>query len=373
MKSNAFSLVDLIAALVIIALVGGLIFPAVQASRETARRQACMNNLRQIGVAMQQYHDTFQTLPGHKVGPGAGNRKSVFANLLPQLGQQALYNELAEQRWQVPWSREKAGKDGQTIRDKAGKTTPGPYCTTIPLFLCPEDTAFLSKKDDEIAYTNYVASHGDWITGQNETFTRGPFVPNNWLKLEDIVDGAANTIAMSERAIASNKSKTIEQDKEIVQEYDGTAKTQGNIIVAKEDVDPNDPEKPAFASCFQRAVGDTVIDPDKLEIDRNRAGTRWGDGQHFFTVTNTILPPNAASCMLTTVDLHPLISPPTSYHVGGVNVLMLDGQTKFVSNVIDCGGTFSNKKCVKEGPSPFGVWGAMGSIADFKPASPVIE
>ncbi len=178
---------------------------------------------------------------------------------------------------------------------------------------------------------------------------------------------------MSERAIASNKFKAIEQGKEIVREYDGMAKTQGNIIVAKEDVDPDNPEKPAFAPCFQRAVGDTVIDPDKLEIDRNRAGTRWGDGQHFFTVTNTILPPNAASCMLTTVDMKPIVVPPTSYHIAGVNVLMLDGQTKFVSNNIDHDGDFTNKKCVKEGPSPFGVWGAMGSIADMKKATENVE
>ncbi len=82
MKYYAFTLIDLVAAIVIVTLVGCLIFPSIQASRETARRHACMSNLRQIGVAMQQYHDTFQTLPGHKVGPGAGNRKSVFTNLV---------------------------------------------------------------------------------------------------------------------------------------------------------------------------------------------------------------------------------------------------------------------------------------------------
>ncbi len=103
MKYYAFTLVDLVAAIVIVTLVGCLIFPSIQASRETARRQACMNNLRQIGVAIQQYHDVHKTLPGHKVGPGAGNRKSVFTNLLPQLGQQAIYDELIEQKWQVPW------------------------------------------------------------------------------------------------------------------------------------------------------------------------------------------------------------------------------------------------------------------------------
>ncbi len=366
MKSKAFSLVDLVAAIVIVTLVGCLIFPTIQASRETARRHACMNNLRQIGVAMQLYHDTFQTLPGHKVGPGARNRKSAFTFLLPQLGHQAVYDEIVEQKWQMPWRRDKADEKGKTLKANDGKNVPSPYCTTIPVFLCPEDTAFLSKKDDELAYTNFVVSHGDWITGQNETFTRGPFVPDHWLTLEDIVDGVTNTIAMSERAIASSKFKHIVNGEEMVREYDGTTKTQGSIIVTKEGGDSDDPEKPAFASCFQRAGGNAITDPDKFEIDRNRAGTRWGDGQHFFTVTNTILPPNAASCMLNADDKQPIIAPPTSYHVGGVNVLMLDSHTKFVSNNIDHGGDFSNKKCVKEGPSPFGAWGAMGNIVDTK-------
>jgi prepilin-type processing-associated H-X9-DG protein len=71
--------------------------------------------------------------------------------------------------------------------------------------------------------------------------------------------------------------------------------------------------------------------------------------------------------MLNTDDRKPLIAPPTSYHITGVNALMLDGRVRFISNKIDCGGDYANKKCVKEGPSPFGVWGAMGCIAGTAP------
>jgi hypothetical protein len=46
---------------------------------------------------------------------------------------------------------------------------------------------------------------------------------------------------------------------------------------------------------------------------------------------------------------------------------MLDGSVRFIFNTIDCGGDYADKKCVKEGPSPFGIWGALGNIADTKP------
>jgi prepilin-type processing-associated H-X9-DG protein len=79
------------------------------------------------------------------------------------------------------------------------------------------------------------------------------------------------------------------------------------------------------------------------------------------------MPPNGPGCAARGNDQTPLLAPPTSYHITGVNALMADGQVRFISNKIDCGGDYSSKKCVKEGQSPFGVWGAMGSIADTKP------
>jgi type II secretory pathway pseudopilin PulG len=362
---RAFTLVDLIGVLVVIMLVTGLVFPSIQASREAARRTACMDKLRQIGVAMHQYHEVHSTLPGHKVGPGSQKRISAFTLLLPHIGYQSLYDDIAEQRWQVGWNRAKHDADGKPMKDADDKDIPGPYCTPIPLFLCPEDSAGLTKRDDEIGFNNYVFSHGDWMTDQNETFSRGPFVPENFLTFDDIVDGLSNTLAMSERSIASNRRKL--PDAQTVREYDGTEKTQGKIVIAKDDIDTEEPEKPSILLCFQKSIGDLLNDPEKLQIDRGRSGTRWSDGQHFFTVTNTILPPNWASCMLTTDDRKPILAPPTSYHLTGVNGLMLDGAVRFILNTIDCGGDYADKKCVKEGQSPFGVWGAMGSIADTKP------
>jgi len=367
MSKHTFTLTDLTGILIIIALITGLAFPSIQASREAARRHACMDKLRQLGVAIHQYHDTHETLPGHKVGPGSGNRISAFTALLPHIGHQSLYEEIAEQRWQVPWNRAKVDTQGQPIKDADGRDIPSPYCTPIPLFLCPADSAGLSKNADELGFNNYVFSHGDWITGQDETFSRGAFVPENRLTFDDILDGVSNTLAMSERSIAADRRKIPGVSDNTVWEYDGVDKTQGTIIITERDVDPEDAEKPCMVRCFQNSNSDILNEPEKLRIDRSRAGVRWADGQHFFTVFNTILPPNGPSCIVSTDDRKPLVAPPTSYHITGVNGLMLDGQVRFISNHIDYGGDFAGKKCVREGQSPFGVWGAMGSIADTKP------
>jgi len=324
-----------------------------------------MDKLRQIGTAIHQYHDVHAALPGHKVGPGSGNRISAFTHLLPHIGYQSLYNEIDEQRWKVPWERKKFDAQDKAIKDANGQDVPGSYCTSIPLFLCPEDSAGQTKNTNELGFNNYVFSHGDWITGQDEKFSRGAFVPETKLTFDDIVDGMSNTLAMSERAIASSKYKPLDTSGK-TREYDGIAKTQGNIVIAKEDADTEESEKPSIVKCFQKADSDLLNEPEKSQIDRNRAGTRWADGQHFFTTMSTILPPNGASCLLSDDDRKPIIAPATSYHITGVNVLMLDGQTRFIVNNIDCGGDYANKKCVKEGQSPFGVWGAMGNIADTK-------
>jgi prepilin-type processing-associated H-X9-DG protein len=362
---NNFRPVDLISIIVIILLLMGFLIPSVLASREVSRRSACMNKLRQIGTAMQQYHEKHESLPGHKVGPGSGNRISAFTLLLPHLGYQGLYDDIVEQKWQSPSKKEKVDAQGRSVKGADGKDLPSPYCKEIPVFLCPADSARSSKNVMDIGFNNYVVSHGDWITNQNERFTRGPFVPGNKLTFKDITDGLSNTLAMSERSIASSKRKQPDgagKTKSTVKESDVIDRTQGNIIIAREDADTEDREKPSIVLCFQKSSGDILINPETLRLNRNRAGTRWSDGLHVYTTMNTILPPNGASCMLNDDDQRPLIAPPSSYHITGVNVLMLDGRVRFVSNNIDCGGDYASKRCVKEGASPFGVWGAMGCI-----------
>jgi hypothetical protein len=119
--------------------------------------------------------------------------------------------------------------------------------------------------------------------------------------------------------------------------------------------------------CFDTVKDGMFIGDENIpKINREWSGGRWADEQHFFTITNTIMPPNGASCATRINDQSPLLAPPISYHLTGVNALMLDGQVRFLSDNIDYGNDYTGKRCVKEGQSPFGVFGALGSIADIK-------
>lgn len=375
MRQNGFTLIDLVGVLVIIALIAGLVFPSIQASREAARRTACTNQLKRLGVALQQYHDAHNTLPGHKYGPGAQNRISAFTMLLPLLGHENVYNEIVEAKWQVAWRKEKVGPDGKPVLDEEEKQIPGPYCTMIPEFLCPTDPNGYDRVPFLLGYNNYVFSHGDWITGQDEKFGRGAFVPGAWVKYEDVADGLSNTLAMSERCTCPMRdpaiySAEIRGDAEKgIQEVPEKVSTKGGVRLDMSEAISENLEKQDAGLCWKTAEGDYFVgDENIIRINRAWAGGRWADGMHFFTATNTIMPPNGPSCATRGNDQSPLLAPPTSYHITGVNALMLDGQVRFIFNNIDCGGDYTGKKCLKEGPSPFGVWGALGSIADSKPA-----
>ena len=371
MRKNGFTLIDLIGVLVIAAMIAGLVFPSIQASREAARRSACANQLRRLGVAIKQYHDTFTVLPCNKFGPGAGDRKSGFTMLLLHLGYEGVYNDIVEAKWQVAWRKEKVDEKGKSVLDAEEKQIPGPYCTMIPEFLCPTDSNGFDRVPFMLGYNNYVFSHGDWITGQNEKFSRGAFIPGVWISLDAVTDGASNTLAMSERCVCPERDPQI-YSPEIrgvkdrgIQEVPEKVSTKGGVRLDMKDAISENLEKQDVELCRKTAEGDYFVgDENVIRINRGWTGSRWADGMHMFTATNTIMPPNGPSCAKAGNDQSPLLAPPTSYHVTGVNALILDGQVRFVSNSIDCGGDYANKKCVKEGPSPFGVWGAMGSIAD---------
>jgi prepilin-type processing-associated H-X9-DG protein len=224
-----------------------------------------------------------------------------------------------------------------------------------------------------LGYNNYVFSHGDWITGQNEKFSRGVFVPSVWYSLDDIVDGISNTLAMSERGAAPQRDPQVyppeirNVNKVGLKEVLEQISIQGGVRLDMKEPISEDITKQNLKRCFDTAKDGMFIGDENIpKINREWSGGRWADGMHFFTITNTIMPPNGASCATRTNDQSPLLAPPTSYHVTGVNALMVDGRVRFISNNIDYGGNYTGKTCIKEGQSPFGVWGMLGSIADTK-------
>ncbi|MDR2344932.1 MAG: DUF1559 domain-containing protein [Planctomycetaceae bacterium] len=360
-----FTIIDLLGVFVILLLFAGLIFPFLQSNREQSRRVACSAKLKLLGEKIIQYESANHKLPAHKHGPQSSKRISAFTDLLPFLNYESLYKEIVETKWQVPWRKEKVGTDGKPILDDNKNQIPGPYCKTISEILCPVDSAGFNLEPFSNGCTNYVFSHGDWITGTNETFSRGVFAPDTWRQMKDIVDGNSYTIAMSERIISpltySGKSVLKESNLEIPFQVS----MRGGVLIGMGVIVSEKIDKQNFIPCFNAVSKNVFTDLDNsLKVNIEWSCRRWADGQHVFTSMNTIFPPNVSSCAAETNDQSALLMPPASYHVNGVNVLLLDGQVRFISNKIDYGGDYTTKHCIKTGSSPFGVWGALGSIND---------
>lgn len=168
--------------------------------------------------------------------------------------------------------------------------------------------------------------------------------------LSAVTDGTSNTIFLSERCTSPRGRYTSDSDYKIKSGW------------AVGDMWGSNPK----SSCM------TLVGNDGMYVSSAKAyagsGSLFGMYYPNFTVFHTIMPPNGPSCGCDWGDS--LISSPTSYHSGGVNTVMGDGSVRFVSDTIDCGdlsvdavisSTGTGSRSVS-GASPYGVWGAMGSI-----------
>ncbi len=335
----AFTLIELLVVIAIIAILIALLLPAVQQAREAARRTQCKNNLKQLGIALHNYHDVNSKLPfgeGFPNGGYGGRRHSGFVPLLPYIEQGNLHDMAAAENFtREPWS---TGGGGY-------------FATEIPGFLCPSDT----PADGGIGKTNYMFSRGDSAWDHNEWAgnggrgLRGMFSGQMKCKaFRDITDGLTNTIAMSERVQAKQGNKILDG---------GVVRGIGSTF---RDSDPS--------QCLAQAAGGIYTNTNLGRW----AGHRWPDGAPAFTGCTTVLGPNRASCTQNTWDGEDGIYEPTSQHAGGIQALMGDGSVRFISETIDTGdptcappdapGTASGGCPPRFGESPYGVWGALGSV-----------
>jgi prepilin-type N-terminal cleavage/methylation domain-containing protein/prepilin-type processing-associated H-X9-DG protein len=228
---RGFTLVELLVVIAIIGVLVALLLPAVQAAREAARRSQCVNNMKQIALAMHNYHDTYQVFPsGYLAGHGAnaweaGNQSSWGwgAFLLPFVEQGPLHDQLTPGRFRLA--------DAIT----AGSPVDRVVLLQTPLgtFRCPSDTGPAvndrhrlrnsSDADVNAALSNYIGNNGSnrWHGGGRlispagggtgqwgavPTAIEGTSVPNGifWrgsnVRFGQITDGTSNTILLSERA-----------------------------------------------------------------------------------------------------------------------------------------------------------------------------
>ncbi|MDR1491891.1 MAG: DUF1559 domain-containing protein [Planctomycetaceae bacterium] len=224
----AFTLVELLVVIAIIGVLIALLLPAVQAAREAARRMQCTNNMRQFGIALHNYHDTFNRLPAAWFGYESGTNRpyalgnpgwSWAASILPYVEQGNVQNNL------VHFDKPVSDPENEQARQ-----------TALRLFRCPSDSgntnftieefeALHEHEEEEeehddsglddmvFATANYVASFGTADTEEAEDCpagtlfkTDGAFYHNSCLGLQAFTDGLSNTFFIGERASRIGKS-----------------------------------------------------------------------------------------------------------------------------------------------------------------------
>lgn len=361
---RAFTLVELLVVIAIIGVLVGLLLPAVQAAREAARRMSCSNNLKQFGLALHNYHETYQVFPYRQGGTGIGPNSETNGNngganivLLPFLEQQALWEQFSS-------PQTFGGVSYQPFGPIPSDRNYLLYHHQAPTFLCPSATRVeipgwnastnygYSAGDSSHAASQHTSPTGDISSHGNSNHARrnvrGLFGFETERRFADIIDGTSNTVAMGEMATGNDNLSL----------FGGVARAQPTTVV----------DNPI--SCLN------VLDPDdaqRLLPSTNAVAWRGRYAYHGrmpYTGINTILPPNSPACISRDTNSNRRGQfPVSSMHPAGVQLLLADGSVRFVSQDIDTGNLAAPDVRTPGGRSPYGVWGAIGSIRGREPVS----
>lgn len=309
---SGFTLIELLVVIAIIAILIALLLPAVQQAREAARRSTCKNNMKQLGIAMHNYHDVYSCFP---IGAQSPYHKGNWRfSLLPNLDQTALYNQVTNVQ---PTNLDGfAGKRNDSIALGTYGTNFGILAgLTIPVFKCPSSA--LSSTNNATSPTlnnaqlgqthDYVGVMGSYpdpagrtnvcspdFGGRGSACENGVLFFNGHTKMRDITDGTSNTIVISEQSGAI-----------------GTEDLRSNYQGGWSGF-YNNTQRPAqitSASLFVAGVS-TIRYAINLNSKPNGTTTTYS--------YNTVL---------------------NSYHTGGIHVLLGDGAVRFLSENLD-NGTF---------------------------------
>jgi prepilin-type N-terminal cleavage/methylation domain-containing protein/prepilin-type processing-associated H-X9-DG protein len=187
-KRPGFTLIELLVVIAIIAVLISLLLPAVQAAREAARRVKCVNNLMQLGIALQNYESSHEVLPPGVVNPtgpilntASGYHASWMLQILPYLEQKSVLRRYND-------SVGVYGAENLTVRG-----------AELEVFLCPSDSG-TRRLGNRVALNNYAACHHD-VEGPIDADNHGVFFLNSHLRNEEITDGTANTIYLGEKPL----------------------------------------------------------------------------------------------------------------------------------------------------------------------------
>jgi len=317
---RGFTLIELLVVIAIIAVLIALLLPAVQAAREAARRSQCVNNMKQIGLALHNYHSGVGTFPmGNAIAlsdPGVQTTWGTFSGLammLPYMEQTPVYNS-CNFSWTCWYGL------GAAFNATA-------FNTKVNVFLCPSDSN--AGKDHINSY------HGSFGTGTDpwSSGTNGFFAPEKTsYGMRDLTDGSSNTIAFVE-ALTGDYNVLTKRFRMYISGVPGSGPPGGVLYDARSNL------------TGVMAAGDACVTAAKATPGSNsNRGYRWATGSPGLSLTNIITTPNMPRFYLSAcrmdcsagcgTDFGHLFTTSSS-HPGGVNVLMGDGSVKFMKDSIN--------------------------------------
>jgi prepilin-type N-terminal cleavage/methylation domain-containing protein/prepilin-type processing-associated H-X9-DG protein len=340
-RPRGFTLIELLVVISIIAVLIALLLPAVQAAREAARRAQCVNNLKQMGLAVHNYQSANRSLPAclfpcPAVGPSGqlcwGWGSSPFVAVLQYIEQGTLFNAY----------NASLGVYGSYPPDTSGPTAWWGNTTVFNLqiatFLCPSDARVIQS-----AVTNYAGNLGGPFalggadgtivpTGAASSGTTG--YPSDLLGTARIIDFNAITDGTSNTALWSEAVTGTTQK---VAAGSGAMAEKRVFFAGPADKTRTQAAVQAFLAACQ------AIPPGTLSVSGGR-GTAWQISYPYyayFGLYNHMGPPNSRQCANTPnpnnsggLDVFGS-APPTSFHPGGVNVTMADGSVRFIKDSVN--------------------------------------
>ena len=330
-RRRGFTLVELLVVIAIIGVLLALLLPAVQSSRSSARRAQCLNNLKQLGLALHNHVAAKESLPPGAVSKSFPNdpshphsfyRWSALAHLLPYME-----NQIASDRLDLALPLYMPGPGYPIDASNAAGAA-----QVIPEFLCPSDHS--NRVKPQTGPTNYAVCSGSGAGGGTPFETDGVFYVNSATTFAQITDGSSHTAAFSESVLGEDTERdadgrfigaTAERSYKFVLSFFGPPdltdfKCDGSMNFNSAALNGNDPR-----------------------------GFAWCSGEYRCAMYNHYYAPNAEDFdCITSVTSDPTPPPDRpqlyaaygwraarSLHASGVNVLFADGSVRIVGVDVD--------------------------------------